>query len=299
MGRIERLSKELKQNGIQGVIKRGVFFFPNKILIQHNSIRELRNGLNKQQRSERVVVSLTSFPPRFKNLHWCLKSLLLQTYKPDRIVVYLGSDASRDMMTPQMVELERYGVEYKFDAKKNLKPHKKYFYSMQEEKTAIIITVDDDSVYPCNTIKSLMKIHKKYPDSICARRVHQIVRKIDGSFAPYQEWKQECRAIKEPSRDLIAVGVGGVLYPGGCLGDEAFDDKKFMKLCPGTDDIWLKFMEMQQNRSVVWVPCFFAQPPTLEGIESLNDGNVTEGKNDISINNMVKIYGAWKKREDD
>ena len=112
MGRIERLSKELKQNGMQGVIKRGVFFFPNKILIQQNSIRKLRNGLNKKQRPERVVVSLTSFPPRFKNLHWCLKSLLLHTYEPDRIVVYLGSDTSRDMMTPQMLELERYGIEF-------------------------------------------------------------------------------------------------------------------------------------------------------------------------------------------
>ena len=228
MGRVERLRKELKQNGINGVLKRAIYFLPNRILIKKNSVRPLRNGINKERRSERVVVSLTSFPPRFKNIHWCLKSLLFQTYKPDRIVVYLGSDSTRDMMTPEMIELEQYGIEYKFDTDKNLKPHKKYFYSMQEEKNAIIITVDDDSVYPRNTIESLVKVHKKYPTSICARRVHRIARKSDGSFAPYKEWNKECRSVRKPDQDLIAVGVGGVLYPERCLSDEAFDEKKLI-----------------------------------------------------------------------
>lgn len=294
MGRIERLRRELKENGIEGVAKRTMFFLPNRALIKYNSKRKLTNGINKENRSERVVVSLTSFPPRFKNIHWCLKSLLLQTYKPDRIVVYLGSDTAREMLTPEMKALEQYGVEYQIDTEKNLKPHKKYFYSMQEEKNAVIITVDDDSVYLPNTIESLMRTHNKYPNAICARRVHKIMRNPDGSIMPYKEWMKECRTVKQPNVDLVAVGVGGVLYPKACLGKEAFDSEMFMKVCPGTDDIWLKFMEIQQNRPVVWVPCIFAQPPTLEGIASLNDNNVTEGRNDVSINNLVRIYGMWE-----
>ncbi|MDD6489420.1 MAG: glycosyltransferase family A protein [Clostridia bacterium] len=294
MGRIERLRVEMRQNGLSGVVKRMFYFLPNKILIKRNAARTLKNGLNKEKRSERVVVSLTSFPPRFKNIHWCLKSLLFQTYKPDRIVVFLGSDTTRDMLTPEMIELEQFGVEYKFDDKLNLKPHKKYYYVMQEERNAVIITVDDDSVYPKNTIESLMKTHNKYPDSICARRVHKIIRKPDGSFAPYKDWKKECRSVRKPSRDLIAVGVGGVLYPKCCFSNEAFDFEKFMDICPGTDDIWLKFMEIKMNLPVVWVPCIFAQPPTLEGIASLNDSNVAEGRNDISISKMSQLYGVWK-----
>lgn len=294
MGRIERLRRELKENGIEGVVKRALFFLPNKILIRYNTVRKLRNGINRESRTERVVVSLTSFPPRFKNIHWCLKSLLFQTYKPDRIVVYLGSDTTKEMITPEMKSLEQYGIEYQFDEEKNLKSHKKYFYSMQEEKDAIIITVDDDSVYPPNAIESLMKMHNKYPNAVCARRVHRITRKSDGSFMPYKDWEKECRSIREPNRDLIAVGVGGVLYPKDCLGDEAFEEKRFMEACPGTDDIWLKFMEIEQNLPVVWVPCIFAQPPTLEGIASLNDSNVTEGRNDVSVGYMVQLYGAWQ-----
>lgn len=293
MGRIERLGRELKENGVKGVAKRALFYIPNKILIKYNAVRKLRNGLNTEERTERVVVSLTSFPARFKNIHWCLKSLLFQTYKPDRIVVYMGSDTTTEMITPEMKLLEQYGIEYQFDTKRNLKSYKKYYYSMQEERNAVIITVDDDSVYLPNTIESLMKVHNKYPDTVCARRVHRITRKQDGSFMPYKCWEKECRSEKRPNRDLIAVGVGGVLYPKACLGNEAFEEKTFMEICPETDDIWLKFMEIRQNLSVVWVPCIFAQPPTLEGIASLNDRNVTEGRNDVSVKNLVQMYGKW------
>lgn len=295
MGRVERLRRELKENGIKGVMKRSLFFLPNKILIRYNSVRKMRYGLNKENRTDRVVVSLTSFPPRFKNVYWCLKSLLFQSYKPDRIIVYLGNDTTKEMITPEMKSLEQYGVEYQLDVERNLKPHKKYFYSMQEERDAIIITVDDDSVYLPNTIESLMKIHNKYPNAVCARRVHKITRKSDGSFMPYRDWKIECRSVRKPNRDLLAVGVGGVLYPKDCLGSEAFDERTFMDICPGTDDIWLKFMEIKQNVPVVWVPCIFAQPPTLEGIASLNDSNVTDGKNDVSVSKMVQLYGTWEK----
>ena len=68
---------------------------------------------------------------------------------------------------------------------------------------------------------------------------------------------------------------------------------EILEICPETDDIWLKFMEIRQNLSVVWVPCIFAQPPTLEGIASLNDRNVTEGRNDVSVKNLVQMYGKW------
>lgn len=296
MGRIERLRREFSVGGVKGVIKRGFYYIPNRYLIMKNSKKALRYGLNNQRRPERIVVSLTSFPPRFKNIHLCLKSLLLQTYQPDRIVVWLGSDSTAEMLTPEMKELEQYGIEYIFDEQKNLKSHKKYYYVMQEEKNAIIITVDDDSVYPENTVESLMRTHMQYPKCVCARRVHKIVRKEDGSIAPYKNWIKEYRKMQAPSNDLIAVGVGGVLYPVGCFDEKAFDINDFMELCPGTDDIWLKYMEVKNGIQVVWTPCFFAQPPTLEGIASLNDSNVAEGQNDISIHKMVQKYGDWEKK---
>ena len=89
-------------------------------------------GLNTtEERETKIIVSLTSFPLRFNKIHICLKSLLRQKVKPDKIIVYLGSDSSRDQFTKEMLALEQYGVEYHIDSERNLKAQKKYFYALQ------------------------------------------------------------------------------------------------------------------------------------------------------------------------
>ena len=59
-------------------------------------------GLNRKQRDIRIIVSMTSYPKRFKTIIMPLKSLLLQSVKPDRIIVWLGSDSSEEMLTQEM-----------------------------------------------------------------------------------------------------------------------------------------------------------------------------------------------------
>lgn len=290
---LDRLLQEYKNSGLIGVIRRLARYIPSHIIIRSNRKAKIKYGLNKDtSREEKVIVSLTSFQPRFKNIHWCLKSLLLQSYKPDRIVVWFGNDVTEDMLTPEMRELEQYGIEYRFDNEKNLMPHKKYFYAMQEEPESVIITVDDDAVYAKNTIESLINTHKKYPDAVCARRVHKIERSSDGAILSYNLWKKEYKSEKKPSFDLVAVGVGGVLYPPHCLFKDAFDTEKIQQLCLRADDLWLKYMETLNHVKVVWVKCFLPHPPSLEGIDSLNEENVLDGKNDECLNKLEKAYGS-------
>ena len=51
-------------------------------------------GLSQDKRTPPVIISLTSFPRRFPELDLCLKSLFNQEMKADRIVLWLGNDAS-------------------------------------------------------------------------------------------------------------------------------------------------------------------------------------------------------------
>lgn len=292
---IDRVLREFREGGIKGVAKRAVYYIPNHILIYNNKKRQLEYGLSRGVGKERVVVSMTSFRPRFKNIHLCLKSILLQTFKPDRIVVWFGSDVKEDMLTQEMLDLKEYGVEYRFDENENLMPHKKYFYIMQEEPDSVVITVDDDAVYPSNTLESLMDMHKRYPNCVCARRVHRIKWNKDGSLKPYMNWTKECKTIRKPSNELIAVGVGGVLYPPHCMNEEVFNIKNIKKLCIGMDDIWLKYMEQLNGTKVVWVPSMFPHPPSLEGIASLNESNVSQGKNDLCLKAISEIYGNLRR----
>lgn len=251
-----------------------------------------RYALGSGERSEKIIVSLASYPARFAQIPIALKSIMLQSMKPDRIIVWLDEEAKQSGLTHKMLELEQYGVEYRYV--RDLKAHKKYFYVMQEFPDDIIITIDDDVIYPKDVIESLVKVHRRYPDAVCARRVHKITNNADGTIASYQDWIGEYRGCDMPSHGLVAIGVGGILYPPHCLYEKAFDEELIVKLCFKADDIWLKFMELLKGTRVVWVPCDIPMPGLIEKEQkvSLNSENVGQNRNDVYFANMKAYFGV-------
>ena len=291
MSRIQEYKNEYKENGIPGVANRLFYLIPNRTVIGKVKKADLSYGLNRdEKRDKKVIVSMTSYPARFNNIYLCLKSILLQDHKPDRIIVWLGSDTKESDLTKGMLSLKEYGVEYRFDKELDLKPHKKYIYAIQEFPDDIVITVDDDSVYPSTTVSSLLKNYEKHPNAVSARRVHLMTYDKEGKLLPYREWKYEYRGLKTESDDLVAVGVGGVLYPPHIFDERAFDTDRIQELCLGADDIWLKCMELLRGVKVVWTPAFFAHPPALTSKSSLGQSNVGAGRNDAYLNAMLKAY---------
>jgi len=263
--------------------------YKTKFLVDH---KKIEYGLNtKEIRDKKVIVSLTSFPPRFDRIHICLKSILLQSVKPDKIIVYFASDTPRSSLTNEMLQLENFGVEFRFDKFLNLRSHSKYFYAMKDFPEDIIVTADDDLYYPSNWLSSLLESYKKYPQAISARRVHRMKRDNNGLLR-YNLWKDQCRSVVNPCNDLLATGCGGVLYPPHSLKSYAFDVDKIKKLCLAADDIWLKCMEVLSEISVVWVKNWEVD---LLGIESrqkeaLSCQNVDRQHNDICLKNVMDCY---------
>lgn len=249
------------------------------------------NPLNREPRDKQIIVSMTSYPARFPHIHLTLKSIMRQTMKPDKIIVWLDEDVTRSQYTEEMIALEKCGVEYR-TARGNLKPHKKYIYAMREYPEDIIITADDDVIYSPNVIKSLMNTHKKYPSAVCARRVHRIIRNQKGKIAPYNKWQGEYMRKKQPSHDLLATGVGGVLYPPHCLDSRAFDMELIKKLCLGADDIWLKIMELLAGTKVVWAPCHIPAPEEIKESQknNLRSENVRSDKNDVYMQDVLAYF---------
>lgn len=247
-------------------------------------------GLNATPREKKIIVSLTSFPPRYKTIVPCLKSILMQTLKPDKVLVWLTA-AEMNALTPEMKELSKYGVEFAL-AKEDLKPHKKYFYSMQEFPNDIVITVDDDVIYPQNLIETLFRVHELYPNCVVAGRVHKIARKADGSLFSYNHWIQNFTSSGKPRFDIISTGVGGVLYPPNCLDCRSFDVALIKKHCLGADDIWLKTMELLRGTKVVWAKNKCPLPYIINDSQNVALGadNVDKCKNDEYIRAMQALF---------
>jgi glycosyltransferase involved in cell wall biosynthesis len=231
-------------------------------------------GLNGDtQRTPKVIVSLTSYPASLPYLHICIKSLLNQTYKPDKIILYLGEDTKKEDVTAQVWELCPFGLEIVF-CPDNLMTHKKYIYAMQQYPEDIIITVDDDAIYSRKLIGSLVRSYAQHPNAVSGRVVSKIISD-EGQCLPYGNWRRQYafvwRKKRRPSRQLMAVGVGGILYPPASkklMAEEVFDIDLIINVCDRfNDDIWLKTHQLRAGTPVAVTPgimSFAVLPHTRE-----------------------------------
>lgn len=249
--------------------------------------------LNVAPRDKQIIVSLTSFPARFEYLYLVIESIFRQTVKPDRICLYLDEGIDKSSLPTDLLNLEKYGLEIKIGGAQ-IKPHKKYYYAMQENPDSIIITVDDDHIYRRNVIEKLMSSYARYPHDVSCMRAHRIQFNPDHSVKAYNDWDYECRKyIMQPRMDLIATGIGAVLYPPHCLPKDTFDIKEIQELSLAADDIWLKVMEMLNGTKVVAVEGKKVNPISVDTIDvtPLASQNVNESKNDVYLKNLIEKYG--------
>ena len=243
------------------------------------------------KRNENIIVSLTSFPGRIDKIHLCIKALLLQEIKPDKIILYLGEDEFKNIELPSnLLELKKFGLEIRF--RKDLKPHTKYYYAMQEFPDAAIVTVDDDAYYSRSLVGDLYNAHTKYPNQVICTRAHKI-RTQDGVILPYAQWDYETKDIVESSHYLMATGVGGVLYPAKVFPQETFNEERIIALSLRQDDVWLKVMEIIGGIKVHAIPS--KKTSYVVGIWgsekiALFKSNVGCSDNDLYIRQVFSYY---------
>ena len=143
-----------------------------------------KRGLNTLPRKETVVLSLSSFPARIDQAYVAIKSLMRQSVKADRIVLWLAEDQFKDFALPgKFNRLIKRGlcVSYVED----LRSHKKYYYALREQKPdELVITFDDDIIYEKDAVKKLIKKHNEYPECIVCNRGHEI-EFDDNGLKPY------------------------------------------------------------------------------------------------------------------
>lgn len=244
-------------------------------------------GLDKESR---IIVSLTTYPARISSVWVAIASLLQQTQKPCRVILWLAKEQFPKHEVPVRLEkLKRRGLEIRFC--EDLKPHKKYYYVMKEYPDYHIVTADDDILYPENHIEQLWKGHEMYPDTVICHWSHQITFDSQGTFLPYNEWTDNAQSI--PAYATLAVGCNGILYPPGTLPREAFEQQKIKKYALYTDDLWLKCMEILNGYKTIncneTVLIYFNKISTMKtGLWKNNTGQ--EGKNDISWSALVQNY---------
>ncbi len=206
-------------------------------------------GISTEKREPEFIVSLTSYPARIYDIHYCIYSLLIQSLKPNKIILWLGEEQfpNRDKDLPKkLLEFTKYGLTIKYT--KDIKQFKKLLPSLKEYPNAIIVTADDDIFYPQNWLEKLYNEYENNKDCVVCHRAHKI--KIENKkILPYNNWER-CIVEKEPSFYNFFTGAGGVLYPPNSLYKDALNADVFTKINPKSDDVWFWSMAVLNGTKI-------------------------------------------------
>lgn len=185
-----------------------------------------------------VIVSLTSYPPRFPTLALTLKSLLVQETRPQAIVLWVASDDFK-LLPVEVLELRQYGL--KIEECEDLRSYKKLVPALKRYGGGYIAVCDDDTYYWPTWLSTLVSEIGADASTVFCLRAHEIKLDPKGNILPYSEWGYECQTNKVSSL-VFPTGVGGILYPPGLFDKRALDQELFLSLCPSADDIWFFWM---------------------------------------------------------
>jgi glycosyltransferase involved in cell wall biosynthesis len=259
-------------------------------LAKSNKTNNQSNKFIRQRDHEldrKLIVSLTSFPPRFKTLPLSLDCLLSQTIRPDKVILWI---AEKDTSKLTHSIEHREGLEIK-SVPGNIKSYKKIIPALKKYPDAYIVTADDDLYYPPQWLENMVCPLKEHGDQyVYAHRVHRIQLK-NGEPKPYRQWKNEITETGHHPLNFSTNGAG-TLFPPGALNADVLDESLFMSLCPHADDLWLYWQLRRQKTQVYKVLSSFELaflPGSQKG--SLKYRNVFDGGNDRQIQNLINYYG--------
>ena len=249
-------------------------------------------GVTTQEREVPLVVSLTSFPRRKKMVPYTIETILSQTVKPDRVILWLADEQfpKKERELPKhLLRLREYGLEIMWT--KDIRSYKKLIPSLQLCPDAVIVTADDDVYYPPTWLEKLYDGYKEQPRMIYCHKCVKVETDEDGNLRPYNNWATMSSHDKVGSFLNMQIGSNGVLYPPYSLYKDVTREDIFMNNALDADDIWFWAMALLVNTTIKVVN----EPlDPLEGVfsimpVSLWDEN-RQGNNDRVIQKLIKLY---------
>lgn len=258
--------------------------------IRHERIFEYEWKTPKSEALQ-IIISLTSFPGRIKTVNQTVETLLAQTWNADRIVLWLAESQfpKKERELPKkLLALRERGLEIRWC--EDLRSYKKLVPALKEFPNDIIVTADDDLLYPRNWLEPLVFAFLKNPNHIHTRRAHEVAFANTNTLAPYAKWEKEIGS-RPPSFNNFPTSGGGCLFPPNSLHDDVLDVSKFQSLCPNGDDIWFWAMAVKKGTKINVPEAGF----TLHFVEGTQNvalwkENVNGGENDRALSRILETY---------
>ena len=239
------------------------------------------------------IVSFSTIPSRIEKMEEVIASICYQSLMPDEIILWIPKYYSRleDSIKAIPDYFNKYPVTIK-ESPEDYGPFTKLRPSLDYcDDNDIIVTCDDDIIYPHKWFENLVTFSNKFPDNaICyrARRLKQKGKRLNynRSELVFGSGDKEYDFV-----DLI-TGTRGALYKKRFFTDYIYTNdyrKMFM-----VDDIWINGnLAMAGTKCIVIPNPGFKEDKTIEmelyNIDSLYQHN-KDGLNNTNGLNFFKEY---------
>ncbi len=232
-----------------------------------------------------VIVSLTSFPARINTVWMVVESLKNQTLRPMKIILWLSKEQfpTKQDIPNSLWECEDSLFEVRI-VDGDIRSHKKYYYVLQEYPDKSFVTCDDDIYYHPKMLQKLVETGKRYQGCIIANDTAEMKWDGEGKLKSYKDWGRDPKAYS--SKNLVQIGIGGVLYPPHCLCNYVTRMDLFTRLAPLADDLWLSLMARLNGTPVIQAPDYTLPLPIESNAPTLSSENNGNNMNDQQIIKM-------------
>ena len=218
-------------------------------------------SLTNEKRTPQLIVSLTSFPARIPTIDKTINTLLNQTIKPDRLILWLAEEQFPNKegdLTQKLLNLKEKGLEIRWC--EDLRSYKKLVPALREFPEDIIVTADDDLYYQQDWLESLYNEYLQNPNYIYIRRACRIKLKnnvfsVNPSYA---------KSDFKPTFLNQLLGGAGALYPPHSLHEDIFNVEQIKTLIPTHDDIYFWIMAVLKGTKIKLVKIKDASLYTVE-----------------------------------
>jgi len=254
-----------------------------------------KNSLNAKlstclENDNRLIVSLTTFPKRINRVWIVIESILRQTHKPDKIILWISNEQfqSIDILPIKLLKQRNRGLEIRL-VEGDIRSHKKYYYTLQEFPNDYMLTADDDIFYRSTMIEDMFNYSNQFPLSVISQYSSEMQWSGD-QLEPYIYWKS-IQKFSNPNLNSFFGSGGGTLFPPHSFDSDVLNSNLFMSLTPTADDIWLNAMCKLKRTKITVTNYYTSGLPVINvtntTLESINN---RLNKNDEQILAVSEYY---------
>lgn len=213
------------------------------------------------QDNNQIIVSLTSYPARINKVWLTIETLLRQSRKPSKIILWLSRNqfpGELKDLPKQLIRQMKRGLEIQF-VEGNIRSHKKYYYVFRRYPQIPVFLIDDDILYPSNILSNSYQLFEKNRDCVVANFGFRYRWNLDNQ---YLDIVRDDLSPDEKTNAFFGSGGGTLLIPDS-MASLLDPVGELMAMCPTADDIYLNGLARVANKPVM----FASNNPLLTIIE--------------------------------